>query len=333
MKWTSSRGVAPVLYLLLAMSGIYGSVFSQAQAQSESEPQAGIEELIILHTTGEVSRISGNPMSQAEAQFESVSQAGIKELIILHSTGEVSRISRSAVPQSGAPSERASQAEINELKKDLKGINREITDIKNQLQVLQQLLSQRPTQDQPPAPVQKNIAELDNPVLGKPDAPVTLIEFSDYDCPFCARFFRQTLPSLKAEFIDTGKLRYVFRDFPLDSLHPQARKAAEAAHCAGDQGKYWEMHDLLFDNQRALGIEQLKTYARRLNLDATVFDRCLDQGTYAAEIQRDYTEGVAAGIRGTPGFFLGKTTGDGVIQGTLISGAQPISAFRQAIFF
>ena len=102
----------------------------------------------------------------------------------------------------------------------------------------------------------------DGPSLGKPDAPVTLIEFSDYQCPFCADdFSKARSPHSRRTYIDTGKVRYVFRDFPLDSLHPQARKAAEAAHCAGEQGKYWEMHDTLFKNQRG---SQGRQSARRL---------------------------------------------------------------------
>ena len=95
------------------------------------------------------------------------------------------------------------------------------------------------------------MATAGEPSLGKPDAPLTLVEFSDYQCPFCRRFFEQTLPALKSKYIDAGQLRYVFRDFPLDQIHPQARQAAESVHCAAEQGKYWEMHDLLFQSLRA----------------------------------------------------------------------------------
>jgi protein-disulfide isomerase len=98
-----------------------------------------------------------------------------------------------------------------------------------------------------------------HPMLGHTGAPLTPIEFSDYQCPYCRRFFGTTLAALKAEYIDTGKLRYVFRNFPIDRIHPFARKAAEAAHCAGDQGQYWEMHDRLFHNPKALQVEQLRT--------------------------------------------------------------------------
>src|SRR5206468_10780677 len=122
----------------------------------------------------------------------------------------------------------------------------------------------------------------DAPSLGRADAPVTLVEFSDFQCPFCGRFFATTLPALKQDYIDTGKLRYVFRDFPLDQLHPNARNAAAAAHCAGEQGKYWEMHDTLYRNQRTLQVEHLKGFALELSLNGNAFTTCLDGGKYAA---------------------------------------------------
>jgi protein-disulfide isomerase len=170
-----------------------------------------------------------------------------------------------------------------------------------------------------------------NAILRNPEAPLTLIEFSDYQRPFCARFHQSTLAALKAEYIDTGKLRYVFRDFPLDHLHPQARKAAEAARCAGEQGQYWEMHDLLFQHQQALEVEQLQAYGRDLGPYTSTVEDCLAQGRHAADVQQDYENGMAAGVRGTPGFFLGKTRPDWTIQGLAIKGAQPIATFRQAI--
>ena len=147
----------------------------------------------------------------------------------------------------------------------------------------------------------------DNPLLGAPDAPLTLIEFSDYQCPYCRQFVENTFPALRRDYIETGKLRYMFRDLPLDRLHPQARKAAEAAHCAREQGQYWAMHDLLFQHQQALQTESLKEYAQHLGLDAPTFEDCLVQGKYASAVQQNLDEGTAAGIQGTPGFVLGKT--------------------------
>ncbi|MGH8611376.1 MAG: DsbA family protein [Gammaproteobacteria bacterium] len=158
-----------------------------------------------------------------------------------------------------------------------------------------------------------------------------MIEFSDYQCPYCKRFSNTTLPVLKAEYIDTGKIRYVFRDFPLEQRHGQARKAAEAAHCAGDQGKYWEMHDIIFRNQQALQDAKLKAYARNLGLNPTTFDGCLDTDKYTDEVKKDFEDGVTAGVQGTPAFFIGKLRPDNRIHGTLISGAQSITVFRQEI--
>ncbi len=169
------------------------------------------------------------------------------------------------------------------------------------------------------------------PMLGRPDAPVTLVEFSDYECPFCQRFFSSTFPTIKQDYIDTGKVRYVFRDFPLKRIHPQAREAAMAAHCAGEQGKFWEMHDLLFRNQQALDPPHLSDYARRLGLDGAAFDACLASDKFAARINQDIADGTAAGVEGTPSFVVGKTQPGDSVEGTLIVGAQPMEVFRQLI--
>ena len=155
------------------------------------------------------------------------------------------------------------------------------------------LLSQRSAQGgvAPSGPVRTSVA--DAPSLGRADAPVTLVEFSDFQCPFCGRFFATTLPALKQDYIDTGKLRYVFRDFPLDQLHPNARTAAVAAHCAGEQGKYWDMHDVLFQNQRALAPPQLAEYARAVGVAGPEFEQCVASGRYAPQIERGLTDGAA----------------------------------------
>jgi protein-disulfide isomerase len=171
----------------------------------------------------------------------------------------------------------------------------------------------------------------DGPALGKRDAPVTIVEFSDYQCPFCKKHFTNTLSALKTKYIDAGKVRYVFRDFPLDTIHPFARKAAEAAHCAGEQGKFWDMHDAMFSNQGALMEENLKGFARDMELDVEAFNACLDGGKYAKRVEADVAAGSAAGVTGTPGFFIGKTNADGKIVATGMKGAQPAAAFIQVI--
>jgi protein-disulfide isomerase len=161
----------------------------------------------------------------------------------------------------------------------------------------------------------------DDDIEGDDNAEVTIIEFSDYECPFCERFYAQTLPLIRKNYIETGKVNLVFRDFPL-SFHPNAQKAAEAAECAGEQGKYYEMHDILFEKGVSGGINSFKDYAEELDLDTDEFNECLDSGEMASEVKKDMEDGANAGVRGTPAFF---------INGKLISGAQPYTVFEQAI--
>ena len=169
------------------------------------------------------------------------------------------------------------------------------------------------------------------PARGREDQVVTMIEFSDYECPFCIRHFTQTMPLIQKQYIDTGRIRYVFRDFPIDHIHPYARKASEAARCAGDQGKYWQMHDLLFQNQQSLAPDQLPGLGSKLGLDATAFNACLSSSKYASAIQQNFGDGSAAGVRGTPSFVIGRTRPDDKVEGVLVVGARPLTDFRQEI--
>lgn len=163
----------------------------------------------------------------------------------------------------------------------------------------------------------------DDAVKGDANAPVTIIEFSDYECPFCERFYSDTLNQIQKEYIDTGKVKLVYRDFPL-SFHANAQKAAEAAECAGEFGddKYYEMHDKLFEEGVSGGVDSYKQYAKDLGLDTTKFNDCLDSGEMEDEVQKDMSEGASYGVSGTPAFF---------VNGKLLSGAQPFSAFKQVI--
>lgn len=170
----------------------------------------------------------------------------------------------------------------------------------------------------------------DAPIMGDPDAPVTIVEYSDYQCPFCARHFQETMPQLVKTYVDTGKARYVFKDFPLTSIHPEAPVAHEAARCAREIGgdeAYWDMHDRLFESQEKwAGNPQhaalFKTFAADLGLDSAVFDECLVSGRYASAIQADVQEGAGFGVTGTPAFY---------INGQPLSGAQPYGVFVQVI--
>ncbi len=167
---------------------------------------------------------------------------------------------------------------------------------------------------------------------GNKKAPVVLVEFSDYQCPFCARHVRETVPQIEKEYVQTGKLRYAFRNFPLERLHPQAFKAAEASLCAAEQGKFWEMHDQLFAHQQALGVEDLHRHAQTLRLNVTRFRQCLESGRYADKVRHDLSDGQKVGIRGTPYFVIGYPDGtDRVKAAKIISGAYPFQSFKEAI--
>ncbi|MSS74626.1 DsbA family protein [Candidatus Pacearchaeota archaeon] len=161
----------------------------------------------------------------------------------------------------------------------------------------------------------------DDAVKGDSDAPVTIVEFSDFQCPFCGKWFLQTYPQIEKEYIDTGKVKMVFRDFPLN-FHQYAQVAGEAAECVRDQGgddAYWEFHDILFTKQAQLSDTNVKAWAKAAGYDVT---ECLADGTFRQEVLDDMADGQAAGVSGTPGFL---------INGKLISGAQPFSVFKQAI--
>lgn len=141
------------------------------------------------------------------------------------------------------------------------------------------------------------------------------------------------MPQIEREYIKTGKLKYVARDFPLESIHRDAFKAAEAAHCAGDQGKYWEMHARLFANQRALGPSDLALHAQAVGLDRPKFQACLESGKHAEKIRKDLADGQKAGVTGTPAFFLGVTRPNDPTVKVLrvLTGAQPYASFKEAI--
>ena len=174
----------------------------------------------------------------------------------------------------------------------------------------------------PTAPLEKQDVKYDGaPILGEEDAPVTMVEFSDFQCPYCARFFEQTFPQLKENYIKTGKVKLAFRHLPL-SFHQYAQKTAEASECANEQGKFWEYHDTVFNNQDQLSDTILSTWAGEIGLDVKKFDDCLESGKYKEKVQADSNDAGSYGVSGTPSFF---------INGKLLVGAQPYEAFQQVI--
>jgi len=160
---------------------------------------------------------------------------------------------------------------------------------------------------------------------GEGGAAVTIVEFTDYQCPFCKRYVDQTYGQLESEYVDAGKVKYVLRDLPL-AFHANSQVSAEAARCAGDQGQYWEMHDKLFETQtswsEATDTSMFKTYAGQLGLDQVEFDTCMDEGKFAQVVKDDLALAQKVGANGTPTFFINKK---------VLVGAQPFEAFKAVL--
>ncbi|MGA9573587.1 MAG: DsbA family protein [Lysobacterales bacterium] len=170
--------------------------------------------------------------------------------------------------------------------------------------------------------------------LGEDTAPVTLVEFSDYQCPYCKRHATTVMPKLAEDYIDTGKLRFVMREYPIPNLHPRAEVAAVAVLCAGDQDNYWGMHDALFNDQKANTDDDFKAMANSLGLDSEAFDACLSSKKFNAQIKADQAEGQKLGVSGTPSFVMGLTDPNDpnkVHLTRFIRGAQPYAIFAAAI--
>lgn len=185
-----------------------------------------------------------------------------------------------------------------------------------------------PSSGDQPGSVKAEVSVDDDPALGSAKSKVTIVEFSDYQCPFCRIFWRDTLSQIKKEYVDTGKARFVYRDYPL-SFHPMANASAQAAQCAGDQNKYWEMHDKIFGEQDKLGqgtvtytVQDLKKWAGQIGLNQSKFNQCLDSEKYKDEVAKDFADGSAAGVSGTPTVY---------VNGRQLVGAQPFTTFKAII--
>jgi protein-disulfide isomerase/autonomous glycyl radical cofactor GrcA len=228
-----------------------------------------------------------------------------------------------------------SDADVKEFFDRLKAANRIPPDTK--LEAIKDQLVQAMENQQRRVSVQKVIDELrtqanlqidlpaprvevaaTGPARGPADAKVTIVEFSDFQCPYCGQAFG-TVEQLMQQY--AGKVKLVFRQFPLP-IHPNAEKAAEASLCAADQGKFWELHDLLFKNQKKLDVSDVKTYAASAGLDGQKFAQCLDSGEKKKQVDFDLEAGQAAGVSGTPAFF---------INGVFLNGALPIEEFKKVI--
>lgn len=223
---------------------------------------------------------------------------------------------------------------VDDLRKDIEALKQDQAAIRKELAEIKELLRARGASPQAGAGANDvRVAVQGAPALGQDGARVTIVEFSDYQCPFCRRHSSEVFPEIVKDYVKTGKVRYVFRDFPIASLHPQAHRLHEAAHCAGDQGRYWQMHERLFEDPQRTDTKDLAARARALGLDGPRFERCLAGGVHSARVRQGVADGEKARVRGTPSFFLGFTERDGapIRLQRLVVGTQPYDAFKQAI--
>ena len=194
-----------------------------------------------------------------------------------------------------------------------------------ELRAIRQLLERLTTPSAPAQPTTARVTNLTGYALGRADAPLTMVEYTDLQCPFCRQFVLTSFDQIKTNWIDTGKLRYISRDFPLD-IHAQAIPAARAARCAGEQEKFWEMRMALMRNANLLSADYIKKTASDLKLDAKPFAACTASSKYEAEITAEVQEGMALGVNGTPTFVIGRSNPNG-IDGPVLVGALPYAQF------
>lgn len=225
----------------------------------------------------------------------------------------------------------STKEEIQELSTQVEAMQKDLTEIKKLLKEIKSAPAPRAAAQ---AFREQVVSIGSSPVKGQTNATVTLMEFSDYQCPFCSRHYREVMPTLIADYVDTGKLKFVMREKPIPSLHRNAMNASMAALCAGDQGKYWEMHNLLFENQRELGVENLKAFAGTIGIDTTQFNECLDGKKHNKQISEDIRLSDKLGMSGTPGFIVGLTDQndpDKALMSEYIKGAKSLDSFKAAI--
>ncbi len=200
-------------------------------------------------------------------------------------------------------------------------------EILRELRAIRMLLERLTTPQQGQAgPATARVTNLSGYAMGKADAPLTMVEFTDLQCPFCRAFMLTSFDDIKKNWIDTGKLRYISRDFPLADLHAQAIPAARAARCAGEQGKFWEMRISLMRNANLLSSAYIAATAADLKLDTKAFSTCAASTKFDGEIQSDMQEGARVNVAGTPTFVMGRTTGSS-IEGPVLVGALPYAQF------
>jgi protein-disulfide isomerase len=225
--------------------------------------------------------------------------------------------------------------EIAALKRQIQEMKAQQTSMERDLQAIKSLLQQAQAPSAPAGDpfAGKSIVITDEPTRGNGSAKITVVEVSDFHCPFCRRQTLQTLPSLMTDYVNSGKVKYVFVDYPIAQLHPEAFRSHEAASCAGDQGKYWQMHDSLFTNAPARDAAQLTAQAKTIGLDEAKFGSCLNGGVHAASIRDSIARMQQLGVGGTPLTLIGLTPAAGAPMKVVASvyGARPYADFKEAI--
>ena len=254
--------------------------------------------------------------------------------VLTNAQADPPKLTRTPRPKPVVEGQQRPDTEQEYLREEIRQLKQGQEEIRKELFQIKQMLLERQAPARPPRPEKISIAA--RPSRGGEMARVVVVEFSDYQCPFCALFFRQTLPQLDQDYIKTGKIKYVFNNVPLDQIHPAAFKAAEAAECAGDQSKFWEMHDKIFNNPRTLSPADLTTHAKAIGLNMTQFSQCLDSGKTTPAVRAGLVQAANVGVDGTPTFVIALTDArnpndPNVKVLSIISGAQPYAVFKSAL--
>lgn len=231
--------------------------------------------------------------------------------------------------------------DIRAVKEGLKSLSEGQSVIRKDLQEIKDIIGGKQAGPEPEVIVKEvepefkdKVIDIDHrPIKGDKKAKLIFIDVSDYQCSFCGQFVREALPQIEADYINRGKIKYVFIDYPIEALHENAFKAALAANCARDQGEFWQMHDRLFENQNDLDSKNLMRYAETIGLDMAKFKKCFDEEKYSAEIRKELDEAIKMGIGSVPTFLLGyvesKTGKVKVVKS--LRGAQPYSDYKEMI--
>ena len=220
--------------------------------------------------------------------------------------------------------------QLAEITRELRALRQEVAGIRTAVAEIHSAAVAPPSAPPPPPRVAKVLIDGDDPGIGNAEATVAIVEFSDYECPFCVRYNTQTFSWIKDNYIDTGKLRYISRDFPLD-FHQNGKSASVAANCAGEQGKYMELRQALYVNQRKLGPELYTQLALEHGLDKDDFSACLDNPARQQEVDRDIAYGESLGVSATPTFFIGRIDEGKLVDAQRIVGARTNAEFKRFV--